>query len=89
MNAKVGLTLNDLNIKYVCEDWLTILQMIESGVGYAIIPDSIESNLSDVVHIELSCSVVDSQTYYFLYNKSLSKVPAYRNILNSLVKIEI
>lgn len=83
----VSLSLTDLNIKYVCGDWLTILQMIESGVGYAIIPDSIESNLNDVIHIELPCSVVDSQTYYYLYNKSLAKVPAYRNVLNSLVAI--
>lgn len=34
----VGLEFEDLNIKYVCEDWLTILQMVESGLGYAIVP---------------------------------------------------
>ncbi|MNL18083.1 LysR substrate binding domain protein [compost metagenome] len=76
-----GLSLEKLNVKYVCGDWLTVLQMVESGVGYAIIPDTIESNLSDVVHVELPCSIVKAETYYFLYSKSLSKIPAYRNIL--------
>lgn len=75
-----GVSTEELNTKYICGDWLAVLHMIESGLGYAIIPDSIESNLSDVIHIELPCSVVRPETYYFLYNKSLSKMPAYRNI---------
>lgn len=79
--AHVGLSLDQLKIKYVCEDWLTILQMIESGEGYAIIPDSIESNLEQVVHVELPCAVVESVTYYFLYHKSLTKLPPYKHLL--------
>lgn len=76
----LGLSDEQLNIKYVCEDWLSVLQMIESGDGYSIIPDSIESNLDDVVHVELPCSVVKPETYFFIYNKSLTKLPAYKNI---------
>ncbi len=78
--SHLGLTISDLNIKCECEDWLSILQMIEAGDGYSIIPDSIESNLKEVVHIELPCSVVKPETYYFIYNRSLTKLPSYKNI---------
>lgn len=77
---QIGLQLKQLNIKYVCEDWLTILQMVESGEGYAIMPDSIESNLKTVQHFELPCNLVTTQTYYFLYHKNLKKFPAYKTL---------
>lgn len=76
----MGLSIEQLNTKYVCSDWLTVLQMVESGLGYAIVPDSIESNLAEVAHVELPCSVVKPETYYFIYHKSLTKIPAYKNI---------
>lgn len=76
----LGLEVRRLNVKVICEDWLTILQMVETGEGYAVIPDSIESNLKSVKHIELPLGPVTSQTYYFLFYKDLRKFPAYRNL---------
>lgn len=79
----LNLTTAELNIKYVCEDWLSILQMVESGQGYAIIPDSIKSNLEQVIHLPLPNPIVESVTYYFIYRKSLIKIPHYQNLLRT------
>lgn len=79
---RLGLNIRQLNIKYICEDWVSILKMIEMGEGYSIIPDSLESQVKKVKHFNLPCSLVTSQTYYFLFHKNLRKFPAYRNLLS-------
>jgi DNA-binding transcriptional LysR family regulator len=79
---KLGIKVAQLNIKFICEDWLTILQMVESGEGYALIPDTIESNHKSVKHIDLPCGSVPSFTYYFLYHKNLRKFPAYKDLFD-------
>lgn len=80
---QLNLSLPQLKIKYVCEDWLSILQMIEAGEGYSVIPDSIESNLEDVIHVKLPRRFMQAQTYFFIYNKSLAKLPHYKKILRT------
>lgn len=77
----LNLKISDFNVKYVCEDWLSILQMVEAGKGYAIIPDSIRSHLKEIINAPLPSSHFDSVTYYFIYRKSLMKIPHYKNIL--------
>ncbi|MBL7543857.1 MAG: LysR family transcriptional regulator [Bdellovibrionaceae bacterium] len=81
--AHIGMSFDGLNVKCVYEDWLSILQMIELGDGYSIIPDSIKSNLNEVVHVELPHSVVKPVTYFFVYNKALKKIPSYKEIFAS------
>ncbi len=80
----VKLKTQDLNLKYTSPDWLNILQMVEYGFGYAVIPDSIESNLKSVLQLELSCKVVQSETYYFLYKRSFAKIPVFEELLKNL-----
>jgi len=78
---RMDLTVNQLNVKYICDDWLTVLDFIESGVGYSIVPDSLITLNKLVKTIELPKESVPSYDYYLVQRKSSLKFPAFANLV--------
>lgn len=70
----------EFNIKYRCEDWTSLLQLIENGKGFSIMPDTIKSSSPDVIHYPIEKNLVPSNPHYFLYHKSLLKFPSFKNL---------
>lgn len=75
---------DEFNIKFRCEDWVSLLQLIENEKGFSIMPDTIKSTLPDVIHFPIEKNLVPSNPHYFLYHKSLLKFPAFKNIFSNL-----
>lgn len=71
---------SQLQTKYTCEDWLLILKLVEEGHGYSIIPDSLKSTSEDILHIPVNTKADEVIKYYFLYQRSLLKYPAYKDL---------
>lgn len=75
---------SQLKTKYTCEDWLLILKLVEEGHGYSIIPDSLRSTSEDILHIPVNTKADEVIKYYFLYQKSLLKYPAYKEMFKKM-----
>lgn len=74
------LDFEDFQIKYACEDWISLLQLVEMGEGFSIMPDTIRSNMSQIEYHPIPRNVVPQYTHYFLYHKGLLKYPAFKGI---------
>lgn len=69
----------DFYIKYRCEDWVSLLQLVEAGEGFAIMPDTVRSTNDHVEYYQVPVSLVPSKPHYFLYRKGLLKFPAFKD----------
>lgn len=68
----------DFKIKYRIEDWVNLLQLVEAGLGFCIMPDTVISNNPEIIHIPIEKNLFPINTHYFLYHKSLTKFPAFK-----------
>lgn len=78
---RMNLDLSQLNIKYICEDWLSILDFVEAGAGYSVVPDSLITPNKLVKTIELPKDSVPSYEYYLVQRKSSLKFPAFARLI--------
>lgn len=78
---RMDLNLSNLNIKYICDDWLTILDFIEAGAGYSIVPDSLVTTNELIKSIELPKDSVPSYEYFLVQRKSSLKFPAFARLI--------
>jgi DNA-binding transcriptional LysR family regulator len=76
-----GLRLRDLNIRYVCEDWASIIKLVEAGAGYSLVPDDMEVSSALVSTIGIPSSVIPKITHYALFHPDLRKIPAFKSFL--------
>jgi DNA-binding transcriptional LysR family regulator len=76
-----GMTIKDFKIKYVCEDWNTVMSLVESGSGFSIVPEDISTQNVDILSFPIPKSVVPEVTYFVLYHRDLRKIPIFRNFL--------
>jgi len=78
---RMDLNLSQLNVKYICDDWLTILDFIEAGAGYSVVPDSLITTNELIKSIELPKNSVPSYEYFLVQRKSSLKFPAFSRLI--------
>lgn len=78
---QAGLGRQDLKVAYVCEDWSALMRLVESGAGYSLIPEDIETHFPEVESIPIPHSIVRPVTYFAIYHRELRKIPAYRKFI--------
>ena len=72
----------EFRIKYRCEDWIALLQLIECEQGFSIMPDTVRSTSTDILHVPIEKNLVPSNPHYFLYHKNLVKFPSFKKIFD-------
>lgn len=75
-----GLELKDLKLRAVCDDWTVILQMVQAGMGFSIMPSGILTGAPGVEVVEIPEKIIPKRTFYLLYSKSLRNVPGIRDL---------
>ncbi len=70
----------DLKIKFVCEDWTIIRNLVEAGLGYAVVPNSITTTATDVKSIADSNLKQAYIKYYFVFKKNFKKNQFYNKL---------
>jgi DNA-binding transcriptional LysR family regulator len=79
-----GLKLADLKVKAVCEDWNSILGMVEQGIGYALMPDHFRPLSSEVYVEKISEKEIPRTQFYLVYTRESSKVPGFKELLKGI-----
>lgn len=77
-----NISLDQLQIKTVSEDWRTIQHCVEEKRGYAIVPSYVKSNSKDILSWSLPESVLPKYTFYACFHKELKKIAAFQEFLN-------
>ncbi len=81
----LNLSLDMLKIVYVAEDWRTVQNLVDQGLGYALVPEYIQSHSQGAVQsIELPNQIMPKYTFYALYDKGLKKIEPFQKILSAL-----
>lgn len=70
-----------LKIRFVVSDWRTVHRFVETGLGYALMPDFLPFASSNVLRFDLSGHQMKGLEYYALYEKSLARIPAFKDVL--------
>lgn len=65
----------------ICEDWNAILRLVEQGMGYALVPSSLEPS-PEIAQEALPTKAIPEVTFYALYHSDLLKIPAVPEMLN-------
>ncbi len=78
-NNKVAF--EELEVRFIAEDWRTVESLIEKGIGFGIIPSYIQSHSPFVERIELPESVLKPLSFYAMFETSLKKIEAFRKLL--------
>lgn len=78
-----GISLGDLNIKAICEDWMGIVKLVEAEAGYSIIPEDIAvEKKAAIFQLTLPASIIEPMTFYATFPKDLLAIKAYATALN-------
>jgi DNA-binding transcriptional LysR family regulator len=77
----LGLTIGELNVSFVSEDWRLIQKLVDMAQGYAILPGYIQSQSRDVMRLEMPSKVLPAFTFYAYFEKGLKKIKPFQKIL--------
>ena len=75
--------LSSLKIKSICDDWSSILVMIENGLGFSLIPSSFSSRSRDVLSIDIPKDISPENIFYLLYHTDVKHIRAIKNFINA------
>lgn len=81
----VGIAASQLNNRAIFEDWHSILNFVESGSGFAIVPGYIHSQSRDVKGIDIPHAIIQRSNYYAVFQKKLKKIESFKRVLNFVV----
>lgn len=73
------LKLTDLNIKFTADSWSVLADLVNAGLGYAIIPDYIPVNPT-MIDITIPSSVSENLDFYFLMRSAYRDIELYRQL---------
>jgi len=76
-----GLSLTDLNIRYIVEDWRLVKDLVDRGSGYALVPEYVSGFGSDIVRLELPAGALPRYTFHALFERGLKKIKAFQEVL--------
>ena len=79
-NLKIGSA--KLNTKATFEDWSSILNYVEGGGGFAIVPSFIHSQSKEIKNIDIPHAVVARSAYYAVFKRKLKKIESFKKVLN-------
>jgi len=79
--AHVGVDLDSMKVKAICEDWQTILAMIEKGIGFSMIPSSFEPGSKDILSIDIPRNIIPENVFYMLYHTDLRRIKAIKEFI--------
>ncbi|MEK6627663.1 MAG: LysR family transcriptional regulator [Bdellovibrionota bacterium] len=74
-----------LNAKAIFEDWSSILNFVEGGGGYAVVPAYVQPHAKDVRVIEVPHAIIPRSTYYVVFKRKLKKIDSFKKVLNFVV----
>lgn len=77
----VKIPFESLQVRFVAEDWRTVQNLVDQGMGYALVPEYIKSFSKDVHRLELPTQVMPSYVFYALYEKGLKKIEPFKKVL--------
>jgi DNA-binding transcriptional LysR family regulator len=75
-----------LKISRICEDWTAIVNMVASGMGYAIIPQDIPIPES-VISYDIPNDVISPSEFYLVYQTVLGEIAPIKEFIDKTVKI--
>jgi DNA-binding transcriptional LysR family regulator len=68
-----GISLDELNIRYVVEDWRLVKNLVDRCAGYALIPEYIDNFHPDIQRLELPAKILPVYQFYAIYERGLKK----------------
>ncbi len=71
---KVKFPLNQIPVKREMDDWMTIVQMVEQGLGYTLCSNSFSSSSKEVRTVPVDSTYLKPTPFYILYRKELRKL---------------
>ncbi len=74
----LGLNVEQLNIKFVCDDWLSIVRLVSEGRGYSVVPLSLAS--SDEQFRSVPLPKTPGNDYYLVQRNEMKKFHAFKNL---------
>jgi DNA-binding transcriptional LysR family regulator len=77
------LELRDVKLKYICDDWSILMKLVESGEGYCILPEDMDTHHPEIESVRIPAQVIPEVTYYALYHRELRKIPAFKDFLGN------
>ena len=72
--AACGGKASEVKFRCIYEDWNDIMGLVESGMGYSIIPSEIEAKSEDVISKEIPTNVIPATTFYAFFHKDLREM---------------
>jgi DNA-binding transcriptional LysR family regulator len=63
-----------LNCKALFDDWYSILNFVERGEGFAVVPGFIQSPLKEVHEFKIPHSMIQRSLYYAVFQRKLRKI---------------
>lgn len=74
-----------INAKATFEDWSSVLNYVEDGGGYAVVPAYIQPQAKEVRVIDIPHAVIPRSTYYAVFKRKLKKIESFKKVLNFMV----
>jgi DNA-binding transcriptional LysR family regulator len=78
-----GVSIDEVPIRIICEDWVVVIKLIEMGHGYCVMPRNFESTDPDVVSVDIPTEVIPPLKFYILYHQDLKKVQALKDLIKA------
>lgn len=70
-----------LRVRRTCDDWPTVVRMVEAGLGFAIAPTSVPVEAACAWTVPVPEGILAPSTFHVLFHADLKSVPAVQELL--------
>lgn len=73
---------SEFNEKATFEDWRSLLNFVENGGGFSIVPGFIQSQSKDIISFDIPHSILPRSNYYAVFQRKLRKIDSFKSVVN-------
>lgn len=75
-----------LQIHRICDQWSGVVNMVEKGFGWSLVPDSFVANIKSSRTLNLPDALKNKTTFYAVFSRELNQVSWFRDFIAATVK---
>jgi DNA-binding transcriptional LysR family regulator len=80
-----GIKFDELHVHRIYSNYVSILEMLKLGKGWAVIPSNMELNEDDFIVYQLSGKSQDVRQFYLCYRKELKSASWFKELINDFL----
>ncbi len=78
---KMKVDVNKIKVKAIVDEWASVVEMVEQGLGFTLCPRGVKSKDKNVVSVPIDRKILPEINFYLLYKKETKNLSPIEKIV--------